>query len=167
VVADLEVVRRIEDMRHQEAPNGTGIRETVNQTSEETTIRRRVLVDPAPQITDFEVRRAGNQLVISFGGEDRYNPVEKLRVVVGSTTVLERTPSGSQFDGGSSVRIPADEYGELPVRLRIEDGRGQVATRSTSITLPPPSPEDVPGPPVDYLPSDQSDRGGNSPGATG
>jgi len=92
--------------------------------------------------------------------------VERLEFEIGDTLAAQWEPSGRTISSRPTIGIPVGEYGDTTVSMRAIDGRGQVTTRSTTVSLPPPTGEDVPENPAGNMDSDETSQGGTSPPAS-
>jgi hypothetical protein len=134
LTADVEITR------------GDGIRgpgEEVNNThpdyynlNESQRLIRRVLVDPAPQITRYDAFERNDVITIVFSGEDQYNPAEEIVITVDGTVVHSASPEAESISGPVTVDVPSATHGETTVGIRATDSRGQVASERTTVSLP-------------------------------
>jgi len=134
----------------------------VQNVSQASVLQRRVLVDPAPQLDISQFTTGDAAIGFKYSVEDKYNPTDRVDVLIGAEVVESFEPSDGATDESVSVTIPSDVYGSSRIVVRAIDGRGQVDSFSKTTQLSPMTIEDVPAN-IGDMPSAESAHLGNSP----
>jgi len=164
LTADVDFDTRIDGLRGAEPEDGTEHRDIIVNTSPSTTVSQAVVVDPAPQILDFEAWETRQEVGISFTAEDRYNPSTNFEVLVGGDTVhTEDIRPSESFSDVLYVDPPENTHGTVSVEVQATDGRGQSASATGSVSLPVPLAEIPPNQPSAVLSSSEFNSGGTAP----
>ncbi|GAB3684853.1 hypothetical protein GCM10028857_14420 [Salinarchaeum chitinilyticum] len=170
VTANLDLeLEQLGTFAEKNGENTTAVFRTNTTLETETVLNQHVVVDPAPEFDYVVFNQFDDSLTVRYRISDPYNPASSVEIFVGGDIVVDRAIS--DIDGYNNEYINvADDYGKTSVTIQVEDGRGQTAVRTKSITLPPP-PSDSPSPSADTspgsrastMPAEQSASAGTSP----
>lgn len=149
ITANLDIeVEKLSKMDNPGENNATQLDVINGTTEEEVVLQRRVVVDPKPRVAVPRKGVSDRQVFMQFRTEDRFNSAESARLAVDGMTVAE--VEISKVSNTIEGPVPDDVHGDTTVGLHVEDGRGQVTSKTSNHHVRV-KPSLLSGPPVTHL----------------